>query len=488
MAIFDLGRLFRPVKKLHLLFLLTFSCVCVLFYQGFVARISSARRTFLKDTETQPPSVVIAFLVRNKAHTLPWFLGLIEKFDYPKNRISFWIRSDHNIDNSTAVLEEWLTAVQHEYHSVDVDINHTQKGYSDEKSSNDWSKQRYENVIKLRQQALEDARQILADYIFMADANVIIENNKTLQLLMDQNKIIVGPMFNASDAGYYSNFWEGIDTKGYYVRTEEYLKMVDWEIRGCFPVPILHSALLIDIRRCVTQHIVYTPPLPEYDGPYNDIIIFAHSVKATAISMFILNTRYFGKVMVPLNSHYSLGEEIEQFAYLRTETMVEGPPLYRSKHVYAPPVPQSKLGFDEIFIVHLLRRPERKKIMRNTLYNLGIDFIVFDDIDGKKLNDTYLDSLGVDMLPGFADHYQGQIWRLNMGEIGCFLSHYRIWEEMVSKNHKRIIIFEDDVRFESFFKSKLAKLMKEAKEFVPNWDLMYVDLKSLLYFSISLRQ
>ncbi|XP_050389095.1 procollagen galactosyltransferase 1-A isoform X2 [Patella vulgata] len=253
--------------------------------------------------------------------------------------------------------------------------------------------------------------------------------------------------------------------------------MVDWEIRGCFPVPILHSALLIDIRRSITQDIAYTPPLPGYDGPYNDIIIFAHSVKAAAISMFILNTRYFGKVMVQLDSQYSLGEEIEQFAYLRIETMVEGPPLYRSKHVYVPPIPQSKLGFDEIYILHLLRRPERKTIMRNTLYGLGIDFIFFDASDEKNLNDTYLDSLGIKMLPGYRDPYHGRV--LTMGEIGCFLSHYRIWEEIVSKNYEKSIIFEDDVRLELFYKRKLAKLMKEVEEFVPNWDLLYLGRTEL---------
>jgi collagen beta-1,O-galactosyltransferase len=35
-------------------------------------------------------TVVIAFLVRNKAHTLPYFLTLLERLHYPKHRISLW--------------------------------------------------------------------------------------------------------------------------------------------------------------------------------------------------------------------------------------------------------------------------------------------------------------------------------------------------------------------------------------------------------------
>jgi len=47
-----------------------------------------------KDTEDNPeelaPTVTIAFLARNAASNLPWFLGAIENLDYPKDRISIW--------------------------------------------------------------------------------------------------------------------------------------------------------------------------------------------------------------------------------------------------------------------------------------------------------------------------------------------------------------------------------------------------------------
>ena len=36
------------------------------------------------------PTVMIAVLVRNKAHTLPWFLYYIQNLDYPKQRIRLW--------------------------------------------------------------------------------------------------------------------------------------------------------------------------------------------------------------------------------------------------------------------------------------------------------------------------------------------------------------------------------------------------------------
>jgi collagen beta-1,O-galactosyltransferase len=36
------------------------------------------------------PTVVIAVFVRNKAHTLPFFLTALEELEYPKDRIALW--------------------------------------------------------------------------------------------------------------------------------------------------------------------------------------------------------------------------------------------------------------------------------------------------------------------------------------------------------------------------------------------------------------
>lgn len=45
----------------------------------------------LNDSEHQKlPTVLIVTLVRNKAHTLPYFLTYLNRLDYPKNRISLW--------------------------------------------------------------------------------------------------------------------------------------------------------------------------------------------------------------------------------------------------------------------------------------------------------------------------------------------------------------------------------------------------------------
>ena len=37
------------------------------------------------------PTVMVAILVRNKAHVLPYFLHYLEQQDYPKDRMSIWL-------------------------------------------------------------------------------------------------------------------------------------------------------------------------------------------------------------------------------------------------------------------------------------------------------------------------------------------------------------------------------------------------------------
>jgi len=42
------------------------------------------------------PTVFVSLLVRNKAHTLPWFLYYLQALDYPKQRMRLWY--DDNIN------------------------------------------------------------------------------------------------------------------------------------------------------------------------------------------------------------------------------------------------------------------------------------------------------------------------------------------------------------------------------------------------------
>lgn len=426
-----------------------------------------------------PPTVMIVILARNKEHTLPHFLGYLERLNYPKHRMSLWIRSDHNIDKTSEILKLWVAKEKNNYHKVDIEIDQTTDFFSDEDGVFDWSPQHFAHIIHLRESALEVARLSWADYLFFLDCDTFIINNETLNELIAQQKTIIAPMLES--LGAYSNYWCGMTNEGYYKRTKEYMPILEREKIGCFEVPMVHSAVLINLRQKQSLRLTYDlAKLANYTGPIDDIIIFAHSAKSACVPMNILNKETYGYILAPLESENTLKDDIDQLINLRLEVMVEDPPLYISPHLlhYVPERKKNKLGFDEVYLINLKRRTERRERMLKSLSELGINAKLLDAVDGKQLNDSIIKEIGIKMLPEYADPYHKR--PMTMGEVGCFLSHYKIWEEIVKKQHRIAIIFEDDIRFESYFRRKLSNLMKEIRSISLQWDLIYLGRKRLL--------
>uniref|UniRef100_A0A914PXS2 Glycosyl transferase family 25 domain-containing protein n=1 Tax=Panagrolaimus davidi TaxID=227884 RepID=A0A914PXS2_9BILA len=72
--------------------------------------------------------------------------------------------------------------------------------------------------------------------------------------------------------------------------------------------------------------------------------------------------------------------------------------------VLEPQYPEpSKFGFDKIYLINLKRRPERLQKMSNIMKHLGIEFEVFEAIDGNAL--TSKDLANLRFLPGYEDPF-----------------------------------------------------------------------------------
>lgn len=80
----------------------------------------------------------------------------------------FRIRSDHNIDNSSQILNKWLKTSGKTYHSVDVKIVDKPKKYNDENGPAHWPHSRFQHIVELRETALKTARDRWADYIWVS--------------------------------------------------------------------------------------------------------------------------------------------------------------------------------------------------------------------------------------------------------------------------------------------------------------------------------
>ncbi|KAF2984600.1 hypothetical protein EK904_003546 [Melospiza melodia maxima] len=402
--------------------------------------------------------------------------------------------TDHNIDNTTAILREWLKNVQHLYHDVEWRPMEEPPSYPEELGPKHWPSSRFTHVMKLRQAALRAARDKWSDYILFIDADNLLTNPETLNLLIAENKTLVAPMLESRSL--YSNFWCGITPQagcellvrksfeagiscanspslwfqGYYKRTLEYPLIREWKRMGCFAVPMVHSTFLIDLRKEASAKLAFYPPHHDYTWSFDDIMVFAFSSRQAGVQMFICNREHYGFLPMPLKPQQSLQEEAENFVHTLIEAMIDRPPVEPSQYISVPPKHPDKMGFDEIFMINLKRRKDRRDRMLRTLYEQEIAVKVVEAVDGKALNTSQLKALSIEMLPGYRDPYSSR--PLTRGEIGCFLSHYYIWKEVVSRGLEKTLVIEDDVRFEHQFKRKLMKLMDDIEQAQLDWELM----------------
>ncbi|KAL8174691.1 UNVERIFIED_CONTAM: hypothetical protein K2H54_051441, partial [Gekko kuhli] len=413
-----------------------------------------------------------------------------------------WCVTDHNVDNTTEILQEWLAAVEGHYRHIEWRAEDEPSSYADELGPKHWSKERFEHVMRLKQGALNFARAERADYILFTDTDSILTNNQTLKFLMAQNKTVIAPMLDSQT--YYSNFWCGITPQARYLfcclsmtvdlprlllwefyhcakvveqRTADYFPTKNRQRVGCFPVPMVYAAFLIDLRKGESAKLAFYPPHPSYTWPFDDIIVFAYSCQAAGVQIYLSNQEHFGYINVPVKSHQTLEDESINFVHLILEAIVDGPPMTPSEHVYLPPKRLSKIGFDEIFLINLARRPDRRHRMLSALSELEIDPLLVNAVDGSALNSSDIKKLGVDLLPGYYDPFSGRT--LTKGEVGCFLSHHYVWKEIVARGLDKSVVLEDDVRFQSYFKKRLLRLMDDLEQAQLDWDLIYLGRKQV---------
>ncbi|XP_061682146.1 procollagen galactosyltransferase 2 isoform X1 [Syngnathoides biaculeatus] len=420
------------------------------------------------------PKVLIAIVARNAAHSLAHHLGCIERLDYPKERIAIWAASDHNVDNTTAMLREWLKNAQRVYHYVEWRPMEEPRSYADEWGPKHWPASRFMHVMKLRQAALKAARQRWADFILFVDSDNLLTNPRVLDLLIAENLTVAAPMLESRSL--YSNFWCGMTPQGYYKRTPDYQPIREWKRLGCFPVPMVHSTFLLDLRREASRDLAFYPPHPDYSWAFDDIMVFAFSARQAGVQLHVCNREHYGFLPVPLKSHQSVEDERESFIHTATEALIDHN-IDPSEHLYAPPSAQDTIGLDDIFLINLKRRLDRRSRMLKTMSALGLRATLAPAVDGKALNTSQLQALGIEMMPGYKDPYSGRV--LTRGEIGCFLSHHSIWSQVVERGLQKVLVLEDDVRFEPRFKRRLQAILEDVDKAQLDWDLIYVGRKRM---------
>ncbi|QHB18207.1 glycosyltransferase family 25 protein [Mannheimia pernigra] len=109
-----------------------------------------------------------------------------------------------------------------------------------------------------------------------------------------------------------------------------------------------------------------------------------------------------------------------------------------------------------IFIISLKDSTRRKEISAR-LNSLGLAFEFFDAVYGKELTEEQLKQIDFEFYP---KKYAAKK-PLTLGEIGCALSHIKMYEHIVANNIPEAIILEDDAIVSLYFKQILKDVLRK---------------------------
>ena len=127
---------------------------------------------------------------------------------------------------------------------------------------------------------------------------------------------------------------------------------------------------------------------------------------------------------------------------------------------------------NQIYVINLKKRPERLEQFKKN-YKLNRDIKIVNAIDGNELNniDTLVGKVGKKSLDNFYKHNIKRKYHYELssyGAIGCYLSHINVWKDIIEKNNKTALIFEDDANASNINYNNIIKRLKLLPE---DWDI-----------------
>ena len=120
--------------------------------------------------------------------------------------------------------------------------------------------------------------------------------------------------------------------------------------------------------------------------------------------------------------------------------------------VATPEIPPQQV---KTYVISLPSRADRKAVFSEKNADYIESYQIHDAFDGRNHTYEQLVGLGWDTDKDWRDPMLDRV--LTRGEIGCFISHYQLWE-MCAAGTERFVILEDDVVFTSSMKEALNKL------------------------------
>lgn len=119
----------------------------------------------------------------------------------------------------------------------------------------------------------------------------------------------------------------------------------------------------------------------------------------------------------------------------------------------------NNIKINKTYVINLDSRKDRLQSIDKDLKKIKLEYERFPACNGKQ----------IDMYSNDISKYFDKNNKLSPGQIGCSLSHIKIWEKAIKNNNKYTLVLEDDAIIPSNFNT----ILKNSIESLPkNWDLL----------------
>jgi len=256
---------------------------------------------------TEAPIVLVHVLARNKEATLGLYLEAMYEWDYPKERIVLYIRTNNNSDRTGEMLSDYIARYGDEYRAIVYEGRNIDRPISHQKV-HEWDGERLRVLRKLRDKGLSVATEWNCDYYFVSDVDNYVMPH-ALSELVKLDLPVVAPLLrlaspnDTSDIDIiaaaiqenYSTFDTEIipstgDThhgENSHELDQRYFDILERRTIGVHQVSLVHATYLV--RRDVFTVV-------SYQNGYNgyDYIIFAYNLRFNEIPMYLDNREVYG--------------------------------------------------------------------------------------------------------------------------------------------------------------------------------------------------
>ena len=137
------------------------------------------------------------------------------------------------------------------------------------------------------------------------------------------------------------------------------------------------------------------------------------------------------------------------------------------------------LLFDRVYVINLKRRPDKLAHVMDQLAKhdiLGsIPVEVIPGVDGQsEVNEEFLAANNYNIYNKWTDPWWG---RTSLkGEIGCNITHHKIWEK-ISKLDENVLVLEDDIVLENDFFNTTLQIAPQVKNL--EFEFLYIGRKAI---------